>query len=237
MKSRGVSAFVTLMAMTRKTPLPEPWEDMGRVDPEEFDALESTVGSRLTLDDLTEDDTQRRDDSGLGEPRSRKSWIVMGRRWVKVRNKESGLEVLLRLQTFDGSTITISSMALPFRAEETELTGADLRSVPVAALAAAYSYDEQAGRANLATFLELVQHYTEGTEPLDPLPPAENSPKFAALVARQFLTIEDADPKVYVAQKMADLNEKPLPTVQRWITQARRAGFLPPARTGRRRSG
>ena len=170
-------------------------------------------------------------------PVSRKAWLYHGVKWVRVRNSDTSIEALLRLQTFDGSTYSASAISFPVNLNRLDLAGADIRALPVAAIVAAYSYDEQVGSANLSTFLHLMQEIHDGTNPLDPLPPANSTAKFAALVARQYRHIEDNEPGEYVAGRMVAINNKPLATVQRWVTKARKAGFLPPTATGRRPRG
>lgn len=219
--------------MNREIELPAPWVHVETLSPEEQDALESTVGARIAYSDLDEHDVTT---TGIGkEPLSRKSWLVMGHRWNRVRNQETGETVLVRLQTFDGRSHEVSSVIFPFDPVEPGVTGARLRGFPVAAISAAYAYDEQKGLANLRTFFEILNE-ADSTDPLDPLPEARSTAKFSALVARQYREIESREPDVYPAERMKAINGKSLPTVQRWITQARRDGFLPPARTGRRPS-
>lgn len=217
--------------MARNIELPEPWEHVETVIKEERDALESSLGANINESELGENDMRE------GIPISHKAWLRHGVKWVRIRNTETSLEALIRLQTLDGSNYTASSISFPLSLNRLELSGADIRSLPVASIAATYSYDEQAGTANLNTFLHLMQEIHDDTNPLDPLPRANSSPKFAALVARQYRHIEDHEPGEYVAGRMAELNKKPLATVQRWVTKARKAGFLPPTATGRRPRG
>lgn len=217
--------------MKHEIELPDPWEHVATLSPNEQGLLESIAGSKLTFDDLSEHDVNQSD---IGKhPSSRKSWFVMGHRWNRIRNSETGEEIIVRLQTFDGRTSEISSVIFPLDMVDTQVTGARLRGFPVAAISAAYSYDEAKGLANIRTFFEVVGE-GEKSEPLDKLPRADSSELFAALVARQYRQLEKETPDVNVAKAMAKLNEKPLPTVQRWIALARKKGYLAPAPQGRR---
>lgn len=214
-----------LVAMTESDFLPDPWRLVETLPPAEQDVLEASVGSKLTYDDLTPDDIDSRDQMKL--PKSRRSMYVMGHRWVRLQNVDTDGEVILRLQSSperDGS-IRVSSVIYPFEPAR-DLKGADLRALPIAALNAAFSKREQEGTARMHILLALGE---ETTDALDSLPRASASDRFSALVARQFLAIESAGESRNVAKAMAELNDVPLSTVQRWIARARKQAFLPPA--------
>lgn len=216
--------------MAKNVELPSPWVQVYEYLPDEKVQLEKFFGSELTDSELDNENDRYPD----GAPRSRRAWFYSGADWVRIRNTESGLEVVLRLQTYGDGQMDISALAVPFSAARPEIVGSDLRSIPVGAIADAYAYNEAVGRANLQTFLATMQEVTDIPAPMEPLPKASKSAKFSALAARQYRHIEDNEPGAYVAQRMSEINSRPLATVQGWITQARKAGFLPPARTGRR---
>lgn len=218
--------------MSHKIELPQPWVEIETITEESRDNLERSIGTGLSYEDLTDDDVYR--DGAMTTPRSERSRIVMNHKWVRLKNTEDGTEVILRLQLNEGQHVAVTSVSFTATQDAREISGSALRGFPVSAIAAAYSYDEQAGSANLTTFLELINEYATKTDALEALPPASNTSKFSAMVARQYRAIEAAEPTAYAAKRMSEINGKPLPTVQRWITQARKSGFLPPARTGRR---
>lgn len=219
-------SYAALMA--RITPLPSPWVHTETVEGNARDALERVLGANIQAAQLDENDTHD------GQPISRKAWLYYGFKWIKILNSESLIQAILRLQTFDGSNYTVSAISFPQQAGHAEITGSSIRTIPIAAIAAAYSLDMQTGSANLKTFLHVLQEVADEVDPLAPLPKADSTQKFAALVARQYRHIEKHEAGVYVPQRMADINDRPLATVQRWITKARKEGFLPPIATGRK---
>ncbi|WP_432244912.1 hypothetical protein ACRB8A_14320 [Arthrobacter sp. G.S.26] len=217
--------------------LPEPWLHVEFVGNDEFENLERLAGAKIEDKELDNDADRHRDEHG-SRPKSRRAWLYSGAKWARIRNTTSGREVLLRLQTLgENEPMNVSAVIMPFTARSIELSGADLRSLPLAAIAGAYTFSEQSGSANLRTFLEVSGEASDGVNPLVALPPASKSDHFSALVARQYQYLMREDPQAYVAGAMSEINGKPLATVQRWITQARKAGFLPPVRTGRRLKG
>lgn len=221
--------------MAHRIELPEPWEHLETVTDEKRDQLEAAAGTDISASDLAESEVQRWEGAGW-TPVSRRAWLVSGVGWQRIRNNETGQVVLLRMQTFDGVTQTVSSIIVPLDENAVTISGADVRSIPIAAISAAYNYDEAVGSSNMRTAMALLGN-RELPAPKDPLPKASNDDGFAALVARQYRAIEESSPGAYVAGEMADINDKPLNTVQRWITNARKKGFIPPVAPGRRPRG
>lgn len=217
--------------MRSKIDLPDPWVEVAQIPPEEADRLEALVGSRLTYDDLSESDVIR--EGQLIQPNSQRALYVQARKWFRLHNVDTDAEVIVRMQSAGAPTFVqdVTAVIVPFVAGRT-LTGTDLRNVPVQAIGTAYTKWEQEGHFKMRIGLAL--NGQERPDPLAPLPPASGKPDFAALVALQFLEVEKKHPKENPAKVMQRLNkrdgeETPLSTVQRWITRARKYGFLPPA--------
>lgn len=206
--------------------LPEPWVEVEHLPDKEQAALEATIGSRLTYDDLAPDEVRREGADTF--PNGARAMLVMGHQWVRLRNADTDTEVIVRLQYSDGDdqSVSVSSVVVPFDAAN-EPTGAMLRTIPVAAIGAAYTRRRLEGTANLHITLTLGEGIKE--DPLAPLPAASGKPEFAARVARQYLAVERAQPDVKPVDAMRSINDAPLSTVQRWVTRARKYGFLPPS--------
>lgn len=210
-----------------KPKLPDPWVEEGLLGADRRDAIESVAGMDLWIEDLTEGEKR-------GELRTPRAAYVLGRRWVRVRNTETGTVAFLRLQqrvTPEQPSVRVSSVVLPFNPDK-DLTGADLRSVPIQALTAAYSAHEDEGNANLMRSLLLMGELDE--DPLAPLPPAESSDVFSARVSRQYIEIERQHPELSPVEEMMRINNAARSSVQRWVTRARKRGLLPPAVQGKR---
>lgn len=214
------------LARIGATPAPESQQPISQ------DAiLEQLAGCPLTYGDMTDADVIR--DNMMTTPRSVRSYYVMGHRWVRVRNMETDLEVLLRLQSRmpESREIYISSIIVPFD-QGHEISGNDLRDIPVAAIATAYSRHEVQNIIALNRAFALGT--SEQTDPMSPLPKASGSDRFLALVGRQYDAIEQANPGRNIAKLLAEHNNTKLPNAQRWIAAARKRGFLAPAAKGQR---
>lgn len=212
--------------------LPDPWEDLNVVSTEHHEALEGAVGSGLTYEDLTDDEVERTQFGTM--PKGGRSLYVMGAQWRRIRNVDTDVEVLLRLQRDrldSGAPVKVSSVVIPFEPGR-DLQGTDVRSIPVAALAAAFTRDTQMSIAYLAIAFALGE--TERPDPLQPLPAPSARDEFTALVALQYLALEKQKDKRSIVQRMSELNPdedgnpRPASTVQRWITRARKREMLPP---------
>lgn len=159
---------------------------------------------------------------------------VMGHSWVEIQNEDTDSLVILRLQNYLelGEPMRITSVILPFEGSR-DITGSDLRAIPVAALNAAFNRHEIEGQIKMRIGIALAG--SPAGSPLDPLPPASATDRFAALVARQYMEIERPTGTGNVARRLAELNGAPLPSAQRWIARARKHGYLPPATPANRR--
>lgn len=205
--------------------LPKPWIDLGTLPVDEQAALEATIGSRLTEGDLSADEVEVEADTK--RPLSPRAFHVMSRKWVKVRNGETDVEVVLRLQgsTLGDGSWRASAVAVTFDPAH-ELSGADLRNVPVAALSAAYSAHRQGLLAR--TLIDFALGKSGRPDPLAKLPRDAPRDELSALVALQYEELERRNPGKTVAPLMQELNDVPLPTIQRWIARSRKLGMLAP---------
>ena len=225
-----------ILFFMRKPELPEPWEEVqDHLPADEQKKLEAVVGCKLGYEDMTDDDVNR---DGEGTyPRSRRAYYVMGHRWIRLRNKETGEEYILRLQSKmpDNREVYVSAVIAPFH-NGNEITGSTMRRLPVAAIAAVYSAREIQGTININRVFALGEQL-KTFKPLEPLEPgrlADDS--FLAKVGLQYEALHEAKPHENTAKAMSELNSTPLSSVQSWLTAARKRGFLAPVpRGGRQR--
>lgn len=207
--------------------LPEPWDHVEFIqDQAKLDQLELVAGPGITYDDLTDDDVQV---EGVGRfPKSLRSRWVMGHKWAHLKNVDTDDEAFIRLQRgeLDEKYLYASAVVFPFRPGH-EVTGAEVRRIPVAAITAAYARRELVGQARLTITLLLGDEVKR--DPLEPLGQGSASQEFSAKVARQYMELEKQHPGGNITELMASLNDRPLSTVQQWITRARRLGLVPPA--------
>jgi len=86
---------------------------------------------------------------------------------------------------------------------------------------------------NQANQVLINEAYRKAREPRTPLsrPDGSNPDGFYRQVAEAYRDVVQTTPKV--AKALADEAGVPVGTVHRWILEARRRGFLPPARQGR----
>lgn len=215
--------------------LPEPWEEVGTLMPEQQNALEAIVGCQLTYDDVNDDADVNRTEEGGVTPKSLRAYYVMGHKWVRLRNRDTEEDVILRLQTREprAREIYVSAVISPFQ-NGAETTGIQLRALPIAAIAAAYTAREIGGTVNLNRTLVLGDAIND--DPLKPLPQGRVTDQtFLARVGRQYdalvndVSIDDP------VRHMAELNKTSLPTVKKWLSAARKQLFLMPVAAGRKR--
>lgn len=229
------SAACTCILFAMRYPeLPEPWEEVQDHLPiDDQNALEAVVGCKLTYDDMTDDDVSR---DGEGTyPRSRRSYYVMGHRWIRIRNTETGDEYVIRLQSKmpDSKELYVSAVIAPFQ-NGSEITGSTMRRLPVAAIAAVYSAREIQGTINInRTFA--MDEQIKTFDPLKPLEPGRLADDmFLAKVGLQYDALSEANPDENTAKVMSELDETPLSSVQAWLAAARKRGFLAPVPRGGR---
>ncbi|KAB7790567.1 hypothetical protein [Bifidobacterium leontopitheci] len=214
--------------------LPAPWEELENGLPtDEQAALERVVGSRIAYEDLTDDDVAR--DGAQSFPRSLRARWAMGHRWVRLRNRDTGDEFVLRLQFKGDGTreAYVSAVISPFQ-NGRETTGAQLRALPVSAIGAAYTKREIGNAVALNRALVLGNAIDE--DPLKPLPNGRVTDQaFLAKVGRQYDAMEERHAGEDVGAMMAELNGVAPSTARKWLTAARKALFLMPVAAGRKR--
>ncbi|WP_282826927.1 hypothetical protein [Gulosibacter sediminis] len=215
--------------------LPRPWVEvarnavvsLNRDDPSPAHLQEIAAGANVTANEIPPEELAPNSNPPI--PLSPRARAVYRGRWVELKNEETGQIVRLRFEADDTNPprYEVNAVVIPYRQGQ-ELTGVDLRNIPLAAITAAYA------RYDTGTLASLKIGFTlEGQdlpEPLDPLPPASRRDTFSALVGRQYMALERGGEAGNIAKAMAALNGKPVPTVQRWIAQARKGGFLEPAK-------
>lgn len=228
--------------MQAKPVLPHPWVHENYL-PSEYDKngkpaslgaiLESNFGTKIKQEDLLPGEFRQVGEK-LTEPKTRRAHIATTFRWALVRNKETGEDAYLRVQKLDSVNLEINALILPTSPNGDAITNTALRNFPITEIAVAYSRDEQIMAANLNIVFHLIAEPEFINNPLIELPKADNSDKFLAMVAHQYATVEKKQPDNNPVKVMASINNKSLPTVQRWLTAARKRQFLPPTRPGRK---
>lgn len=143
----------------------------------------------------------------------------------RVRNTSTHAEVLmLMLDSGQGAHNAVAVLVLP-SAIDNPMSGADLRNIPIASLLIALTPRPAGPEPEL---VEVDAH------PMHRLPDYKHTLRGMSMVAHQYNHILATEPGAYAAARMAEINDKPLPTVQRWLSDARKARVLQPVVTGRR---
>lgn len=230
----GVSA-VRLDCM-RQPELPAPWEEIdGHLPSEQQEALESVVGCGLTYGDLTDIDVTR--EGNVATAKSLRASYVLGHRWVRLHNADTGDEMVIRLQRRGPGSyeVYVSAVISPFQ-HGSETTGQQLRDLPVSAISAAYTAREIGGAINMNRALVLGAAINE--DPLQPLPAGRvTDQSFLARVGRQYDALEELHSGSDIGAMMADINGVGQSTAKKWLTSARKAMFLMPVASGRKKRG
>lgn len=214
--------------------LPKPWEEVEILPSEQQQALEAVVGCGLSLDDMTDGDMAG--DSQLREPRSLRAKWALNHRWVRLRNKDTGDEMVIRLQLkgSDAREVYVSAVISPFHNGE-ETTGSQLRALPVSAISAAYTAQEMGATILLNRTLMLGGGRSDW-KPTDPLPRGRvTDQSFLARVGEQYDAFAGQYPDDDPVNHMMEVNGAALSTVKKWLTAARKAMMLMPVAAGRKR--
>lgn len=216
----------------KKPEMPEPWEEIKPLlSPEEQVQLEELAGSGLTEKDLSDEDyanNDRRDG-----PQSLKARLVHMHKWLKLRNRETNDNIILRLQKTNSAEWHVSSVIVPFE-HDRQVSGTLLRSIPTAAIAAAYTAQEIGGTINMNRAIALGEAIKE--DPTKPLPKGRVTDSgFLARIGRQYEALSERQPDADVVQLMAEINGTSLPNVKKWLAAARKNMLLMPVASGRRR--
>ncbi|GGA59466.1 hypothetical protein GCM10011490_06870 [Pseudoclavibacter endophyticus] len=194
--------------------LPAPWQFVGSVlAPDELHRLESIPGS-----------------SHIDDPRQ----------WAVVRNDETGRTFLLRVQLgteiaeVAGQTVPVrivTSIVVP-DADGREVTGSDLRSLPVKAISAELTRESvEYGMRKMSRWLRRRHHERNELPALDNRAGMTDDEFFAA-VAEHWLNAHDAgDPSP--VDRVVEASGASKRTAQRWAAEARRRGYIPISATGK----
>lgn len=225
---------VHLCVMSSNKFLPKPWVEVkpGLTD-EQQAALEAVAGTNLTEDDLEADDVTQ---DAWQSPKTLRAIWVKRHKWVRLCNGDTGDIFDLRIQYVGDITQTayVSAVISPFW-NGAETTGQLLRSLPVAAISTAYT-----ARA-LGDVAERNRRVILGAaindDPLKPLPKGGRvtDQSFLAKVGRQYDALEEQHKGEDIGALMAELNGVASSTAKKWLTAARKAMFLMPVASGRKR--
>lgn len=144
--------------------------------------------------------------------------------WDSIRNEETNERVTLRLSK-DAQGLPVVSAVLYSNGAES-VTPAHVSRLPVQAI-------EAAARSRVweSKFLVSQALASGGNSPLGPLGTNDGSDEFYRRVAAQYLVLSRESSKP--TTEMAKTSKVPLRTAQRWVTEARKRGALPPGRKGR----
>lgn len=148
-------------------------------------------------------------------------------RWSVIKNERTGERAWLRMH--GGTTAAVTGLVFVPEQQNTRIINRSVRSIPLAAIELA-SQEE-----NLRLRRQLEQdlfHRQEDWKPSLPLGSPREVEDFHHRVALQFLDLKQRGFSRPVAQ-MAEINQRPLKTVQGWVTDARKKGLLPPGKRGR----
>lgn len=178
--------------------------------------------------------------------------------WKAVRNTRNNMRVALLLRKkldvrsipsrFTGE-YQVTRMVVTSPAETRDITGTDLRDLPLRAITSAYGMAALKRTFAQNRWLNLVDPEYKGipekywnetgghgcalppSNILDPLPAQySRRPWFYALVAEQYDALEREHPDANVSNLMVELNSSVAPgSVRRWITRARKECLLKPA--------
>lgn len=148
-------------------------------------------------------------------------------RWSVVRNEVTGERAWLRVHNRGEAKIT----GLIFTPESMSdrLVNRSIRSIPLAAIELAVQEDSQRG---IGLLKQRLFHGDEEWSPLEHLGNPREVEHFYDRVALQFLELKKQGADRPVA-RMAEINARPIKTVQGWVTEARKRRLLPPGKPGR----
>ena len=149
--------------------------------------------------------------------------------WVRVRHRETGESAWLRIHSGEAKSITISGIVFLPPNPGDRVNNRTLRALPLAGI------ENAASSRRVRQLLRAALTKREADvdwAPLDPLGSPRTSLDFYSRVGLQFMALKEAGVERPVA-RMIEINARPAKTVQGWVTEARRRGFLPPGRQGK----
>lgn len=146
-------------------------------------------------------------------------------KWSLIRNEVTNETAWLRVHNRGEAKIT----ALIFTPQDMgeRIVNRSVRSLPLAAIELSIQEDSQRSRR------VLMKHLSgDDWQPSQPVGNPREVERFSERVALQFLELKKRGHERPVA-KMAEINARPLKTVQGWVSSARKQGLLPPGKPGR----
>lgn len=199
--------------------------------------MEQFAGYGLTYGDLNDADVSR-NANGVGAlPASRRAYLVMGHQWIEVENEDTGARVRIRMQVNlpESSEWKVSAVVVPFDTENPVISASDMKALPLASIAAAFS-ERKAAASVMANRLDALGSPIV-IDPYEHLPKADGSDGFFARVGIQYEVLDGDGDGRCTARRMASINGVSLPTAQRWLAGARKRGMLGPVKPGPRAKG
>ena len=149
--------------------------------------------------------------------------------WELIENQITSESAWIRLQeSLDGVGVVISGAVFLPKAPGERLNNRTIRALPLASIESSINVRKQLDRAYLRIGFALAN---DDWSPTEEVGNPRKVPNFYERVASQFLDMKRRDIQKPV-HAMAELNKRPLKTVQGWITEARRRQLLPPASPG-----
>ena len=146
-------------------------------------------------------------------------------RWSLIRNAQTGEKAWLRL--FEQGEAGVTALVFTPRSIDSRIINRSVRSIPLAAIELSLQEQSQRRRRQLDHRL-----FDKDWDPDEPVGNPRETNHFYERVALQFLSLKENGEARPVA-RMAEINQRPLKTVQGWVTDTRKKGLLPPGKRGR----
>lgn len=211
--------------------LPSPWE----VDDFPDRDLNMPLDDLLQISEpvSTENDSDfeswGRDAMQARIPVSDRAKLRMLHSWDRIVNTETQESAWLRLQeSVDGLGVVISGAIFLPPAPGERLNNRTIRALPLGAIELAVNNRKQLEHSRLRIGFALSG---DSWNTLEPAGNPRSVANFYERIAAQFLYLKDNGTERPI-HRMAELNNRPLKTVQGWVTEARRRNLLPAASPG-----
>jgi hypothetical protein len=149
--------------------------------------------------------------------------------WVRIRHQETGEVAWLRIHSGEAKSVTISGIVFMPPHPGDRVNNRTLRALPLAGI----ENDASSRRVRQLILAAFTNREADvDWSPLEPLGNPRTALNFYSRVGVQFMALKEAGEERPVA-RMVEINDRPAKTVQGWVTEARRRGFLPPGRQGK----
>lgn len=150
-------------------------------------------------------------------------------KWELIENQVTSESAWIRLQeSLDGVGVVISGAIFLPRSPGERLNNRTIRALPLAAIESSINVRKQLERAIFRIGVALEK---DDWTPAEEVGNPRKVSNFYERVAAQFIDMKRREVQRPV-HAMAELNKRPLKTVQGWVTEARRRQLLPPASPG-----